>query len=134
MAQRNLSDGSAIPMEVGERDRAVTIQQLVETLPDSRFPTERWTTLTGTAWMRKVDVRKLNARSFERATPDQIVAAFDTQWEMGYASNMDPELVDVPKKRRLLYLGRVHEIVAASQIGRREGVELLTIASTGRTT
>jgi len=112
-------------MEVGERDRAVTIQQLVETTPESRFPTERWTTLTATVWMRKMDVS-----ASERVTAEQIAAAFDTQWEMGYAANMDPELVDVPKKRRLLYLGRVHEIVSASQIGRREGIELLTIAST----
>lgn len=125
MARRNLQDGSATPMEVGERDRAVTIQQLVETTPESRFPTERWTTLTATVWMRKMDVS-----ASERVTAEQIAAAFDTQWEMGYAANMDPELVDVPKKRRLLYLGRVHEIVSASQIGRREGIELLTIAST----
>lgn len=114
-------------MEVGERDRAVTIQQLVESTPESRFPTERWITLTATVWMRKMD-----ASASERVKGDQIAAAFDTQWEMGYAVNMDPELVDVAKKRRLLFLGRVYEIVAASQIGRREGIELLTIASTAR--
>lgn len=125
MAKRNLPDGSAIPMEVGERDRAVTIQQLVESVPESRFPAERWTTLSGLVWMRKMD-----AKASERDTADQIAARFDTQWEMGYATNMDPELIDVPKKRRLLYQGRVYEIVGASQIGRREGIELLTIAST----
>lgn len=125
MAKRNLPDGSAIPMEVGERDRAVTIQQLVEAVPDSRYPSERWTTLLGTVWMRKMD-----AKASERVKAEHIAAEFDTQWEMGYVASMDPEVVDVPKKRRLLYLGRAYEIVAASQIGRREGIELLTIAST----
>ncbi len=129
MAKRNLMNGSAIPMEPGERDRAVTIQQLVETTPASGFPTERWTTLTAAVWMRKMD-----AKASERIAAANIAAAFDTQWEMGYAANMDPELIDVPKKRRLLYLGRPYEIVSASQIGRREGIELLTIASTKETT
>ena len=127
MAKRNLPDGSAIPMEVGERDRAVTIQYLVESTQASRFPAERWLTLTSPAWMRKMD-----AKASEKVKDDQIAAAFDTQWEMGYAANMDPDLVDVPKKRRLVYLGRVHEIVGASQIGRLEGIELLTIASSAR--
>jgi hypothetical protein len=45
---------------------------------------------------------------------------------------MDPDLVDVPKLRRVLFHGRIHDIVAANQIGMREGVELLTLAS-GRT-
>lgn len=125
MAKRNLMNGSAIPMEPGERDRAVTIQQLVETAQASHYPAERWTTLTATVWMRKLD-----ARASEKARAQEVGAAFDTQWEMGYAANMDPDLIDVAKKRRLLYLGRVYEIVGASQIGRREGVELLTIAST----
>lgn len=125
MAKRNLINGSAIPMEPGERDRAVVIQRLIEDVPESRFPSERWATLTPLAWMRKMD-----ARAMERVKAEHIAAAFDTQWEMGYAENMDPELIDVPKKRRLVYQGRVHEIIGASQIGRREGIELLTIAST----
>jgi len=125
MAKRNLPNGAAIPMESGERDRVVTIQQLVESAPASRFPTERWITLTDTVWMRKQD-----ARASERVKAEHLAADFETQWEMGYAADMDPDLVDVAKTRRLLYLGRVHEIVAASQIGRREGIELLTIAST----
>jgi hypothetical protein len=41
---------------------------------------------------------------------------------------MDPDLLDVPKRRRLVYKGRTYDIVAAGQIGRNEGVELLTLA------
>lgn len=125
MAQRTLRNGAAIPMESGERDRVVTIQQLTETLATSNFPTENWTTLKAGVYMRKIDNKQ-----YERVKSDQIAAAFDTQWEMPYLASMDPDLVDVAKKRRLIYQDRVFLIVGASQIGRREGIELLTVAST----
>lgn len=123
MAKRNLMNGQAIPMEPGERNRAVTVQQLEDAVPNSKFPTERWTTLVTPVWMRKLD-----ARAGETQKVQQVSAAFDTQWEMGYRDDMDPDRVDVPKKRRLVYQGRTFQIVAASQIGQREGIELLTVA------
>lgn len=112
-------------MEPGERDRLVTIQTMAQGTAGSGFPIETPTTLA-TVWMRKLD-----AQGRERLTADQIAARGDTQWEMGYREDMDPDLVDVPKARWLLYQGRRYDIVAASQIGRREGVELMTIAHVG---
>lgn len=131
MAKRNLMNGAAIPMEPGERDKAVAIEQLNEQTADSGFPVEPWSTLKSPVWMRKMDAAPQGARSRERVTADQIAAFYETQWEMGYMGEMDPELVDVPTKRRLVYQGRVHQIVAASLIGRREGIELLTVAGSG---
>lgn len=125
MAKRNLMNGSAVPMEPGERDRAVTIQHLTETVTPGLKPKEVWESLASLVWMRK-----LEAKASERLKSETVAANFDTQWEMGYWPDMDPELVDVAKTRRLLYLGRVHLVVSASLIGRREGIELLTIAST----
>lgn len=125
MARRNQYDGSAIPMEVGERDRLVTIQQTSDGVSASGFPTETWTTLT-TAWMRAMDITGM-----ERFAAQQLSAQSVTQWEMGYRSDMDPELVNVSKTRRLLYQNRVYDITAASQIGRREGIELITLAKVG---
>lgn len=124
MAKRNLMNGTAIPMEAGERDRAVTIQQADDAASTSKIPIERWTTLASVVWMRKMD-----ANAWEKVKADQVAAAFDTQWEMGYWREMDPELVDVQKTRRLVYQERVYLIVGASLIGRREGIELLTIGS-----
>lgn len=123
MAKRNLPLGGAIPMEPGERDRAVTIQQLTESAGSSGFPVETWATLVTPVWMRKLDVG-----SQERFAAAQLSAPYETQWEMGYRTDMDPELVNVPKTRRLLYGGRTYDITGASQIGRREGIELLTVA------
>lgn len=125
MARRNTLNGTALPMDAGARDRVVTIEQADDAVSTSKIPMERWTTLASTVWMHKRD-----ANLWERVKSEQIAAAFDTQWEMGYWKEMDPELIDVAKKRRLVYQGRVHLIVGASQIGRREGIELLTISST----
>lgn len=128
MAKRNLPLGGAIPMEPGERDRAVTIEQMTSSSGTTGYPVETWTTLVTPVWMRKLETRGNERFSAGGA---QVTAAADTQWEMGYRADMDPELVDVPKLRRLVYQGRVYNIEAASMIGRREGVELLTLAKVG---
>jgi SPP1 family predicted phage head-tail adaptor len=107
----------------GDLDRLVTIQQLTDEIGSSGFPVETWTTLAS-AWMSKGDVS-----GRERLRAEQLSAPFDTRWQMHYRADMDPELVDVPKKRRLVYQGRSYDIVAAVQLNRREGVELLTLAS-----
>lgn len=125
MAKRNLMNGAAIPMEPGERDRAVTIQQMTETVVKG-VPKEIWSTLAGTVWMRRMGMK-----ASERFTAQQTKGAADTQWEMGYRADMDPELVDVVKYRRLLYQGRVYDITGADLIGRREGIELVTLSGSG---
>lgn len=126
MAKRNLQTGSAVPMEPGERNKAVTIQQSTDSTATSGFPKEPWTTLASPVWMRKLDLK-----GDERFKADQVTASYQTQWEMGYRADMDPELVNVPKSRRLVYQSRVHMIVQASVIGSREGIELLTMAGSG---
>ena len=112
------------PIDSGECDRRVIVQQLAESAGTSSFPKETWTTLA-TIWLKKDDIR-----GEERFKADQMSAKYDTRWEMhGYRSDLDPELVDVPKKRRIVYQGRTYHIVAASQIGRRAGIEFLTLAA-----
>jgi SPP1 family predicted phage head-tail adaptor len=107
----------------GQRDRLVTIQQVTDGLGASRFPTEGWTDLA-TAWMSKRDVHQ--TEQFQAA---QVTAPIDTQWDMEYRADMDPELVDVAKSRRLVYQGRVFDIVGAAQSGRRDGIMLSTLAA-----
>jgi SPP1 family predicted phage head-tail adaptor len=125
MAKRNLASGDAIPMEAGERNRRVLIQQLTDSQGDSGYPIETWSTLA-IEWMRKMDLSLA-----ERFKASQLAASVETQWEMPYRSDMDPELVDVQKTRRLLYENRVYDITGGSVIGRREGIELLTLAGSG---
>ena len=123
MAKRTLPYGGTVPMDPGERDRRVVIEALTETVGTSGRPVEGWTSLC-TTWAKRDDLK-----GSERFAAAQISAPFNVRWELPYASSYDPELMDVTKTRRLVYQGRVHDVVAASVIGRREGVELLTLAA-----
>lgn len=114
------------PQESGERDRAVTVQQLTESAGASGFPVETWSTLVSPYWVKKMD-----ASGRERFGSGQLSAPFDTRWEGAYHPDLDPETVNVAKTRRLVYQGRPYDIVAASMIGMREGIEFLTLARMG---
>jgi SPP1 family predicted phage head-tail adaptor len=114
--------GAADP---GIFDRLVTIQQVTDGQDAEGAPSETWTTLA------TVPAAKRDITGWERLRAEQTSARYDTRWEIGYQLAMDPELVDVAKARRLVVNGRTHDIVAASEIGRREGIELLTIAKVG---
>jgi head-tail adaptor len=111
--------------EPGLRDRIVTIEQrsATDSADAGGVPTETWTTLVASMPAAKTDVS-----GWERFRSDQTAARCDHRWEINYRVDMDPELVNVPKLRRLVVNGRVQEIVAASEIGRREGIELLTLS------
>lgn len=116
-----------VPLESGERDRYVTVQQLTESAGSSHFPVETWTELCR-MFMSKIDVG-----GRERLAADQLSAPYTTRWEANYRPDIDPDLVDVVKQRRLVYQGRVYDITSASMIGRNEGVEFLTLANPGVT-
>lgn len=110
-------------LNAGCLDREVVIQQLTESAGTSGFPVESWSTLD-TVWMEKMAVT-----GSERFRAAQLSAPIQTRWQLHYRADMDPDLVDVPKSRRLLYLGRVYDITSAEEIGRQEGIELMTLAS-----
>ncbi len=107
----------------GVRTRLITIQQLTESQGPSGFPVESWTTLT------TVFASKADAVGRERFGANQLSSPFDTTWQMPYLSAVDPELVNVPKTRRVVYQGRVYDIVSASPVGElHRGIELQTLA------
>lgn len=113
------------PMESGERDRLVSLIPQTQSAGSSRYPVDT----DGTAiqlWARKDDVG-----GRERLAADQLSAPYTTRWEVPYLAAIDPDLVDVPKAFVLEYLGRRFDIQAASMIGRKEGVELLTLGRMG---
>ncbi len=110
----------------GCRDRLVTIQQrsAADAVATSGFPVDSWTTLA-TVFMEKMDVS-----GSEAFRAEQLAARYDTRWKMPYRADMDPDLVDVPKLRRLVFQTRTFDIVSASHLGRKRGIELSTLAST----
>lgn len=109
-------------LSVGTLDREVTIQHLVTPEADSGYPTETWEDLVD-VWMAKVD-----ARGAERFRASQLSAPYDTRWRMHWIDEMDPDVVDVPKRRRLVYRGRIFDITAAMEMGWQDGIELYTLA------
>lgn len=112
-------------MTIGQRDRYVTVQQTPAETPGGGFPVEAWTTL-GKIWLQRVE--QITIRSDESFKADQLSASSYEKWECDYRADMDPDLLDVPKRRRILYLGRIYDITSARQIGRKEAIELVTLA------
>lgn len=113
-----------LPIEPGHLDRRVTIQQATNGVDEAGAPLQTWTTLA-TVWMGRDHIRGM-----ERVQAGMAQSAYDARWLMHYRADMDPDLVDVPKDRRLVFGGRVHEIVGAQHVGRKQGIELTVRATT----
>lgn len=109
----------------GRRDRRITLIAQTQGVGASNFPI----VTDGTSF--DLYASKEDVSGLERLSADQMSASFTTRWEVPYTSAIDPELVDVPKGFVLEYQGRRHDITSASMIGRKEGVELTTLARQG---
>lgn len=125
MAYRSLPLGDSVPMDAGVRDRQIVIQQLTPSVGASKFPVETWTTLC------TVYASRYDQGGTERFIAAQLSTPATTRWEMSYRSDMDPDTVPVSKTRRLVYRGSTYDILSASEIGRREGIELITLSKAG---
>jgi hypothetical protein len=106
----------------------VTIQARsdVDTVDPDGFPTDVWTTLR-VAYMSKSEMSTL--RGQEHFTAGQLSAPTITKWQMDYVPDMDPDLVDVAKLRRLVYRSRAYDITDAHVMGMRRGVEFTTVTA-----
>lgn len=106
----------------GRRTVSVAIQHATDTVGASRMTVRTWATRPPTVMMSRLDVR-----ADEREAGAQTSAFMETVFQMPYLATMDPNLVDVPKMRRLVVSGRIFDIRAASFVDRRS-IELLTLA------
>jgi hypothetical protein len=113
------------PMESGERDRLIALIPQVESAGASRYPVMT----DGTPITLYASKSDIGGR--ERLAADQLSAPYTTRWEVNYREDIDPDLVNVPKLFKLVYQGRRFDIQSASMIGRKEGVEFLTLARMG---
>jgi hypothetical protein len=120
--------GSVDP--IGARRRLVTVEQLDEARRSSGYPGEDWSTLCS-VYMAREDFGGQGGARRERFVADQVAAVVETRWQMAYRADMDPERIDVPKRRRLVAEGRVYNVTSASIVGNRAAIELLTQAAVG---
>jgi hypothetical protein len=113
---------AAGPVGAGARDRWVTIQGRPEdSTAASGFPLDGpWTDLATVA-MARAEVDAL-----EVARGNEPRARATTRWETAYRPDCDPERLDIPKLRRLVYRDRTYDIISAIQIGRRHAVVFMT--------
>lgn len=105
----------------GQRNRQVLIEMIEN--PGEQW--EQWEPMCF-ATMSRADLG-----ADERFRSDQETAYADTRWIMPYRPDMDPELIDVPATRRLVYAGRVYDIRDASPMGLKRQIELTTLAKVG---
>lgn len=113
-------------MEPGDRDLQITIMERTasDEVDEVGTPIEVWTPLV------TMPASKKDLSGEERLQAAQEAASFDTEWEINYRADMDPDLLDIPTLRRVVYKNRTYDIVHASHRGRKEGIVLQTIAST----
>ena len=114
----------------GSRSWPVRVEwrESADQVDDTGFPIDAWEdeALSEPEWMTRRDVS-----AQERLAADQMTASLVTVWTMAYRPDMDPDLVDVAKLRRLVFGERIFDITGAAVIGSYEGIELATLAKVG---
>lgn len=112
-------------LNAGALIHRVTIQRLTDGVDTSGAPTETPARLCD-AWMARETVSGM-----EKFASNQLSASSVLRWTMRYQPNMDPDLIDVPKSRRLLYQHRAYDITEAQTLDRKAGIVLTTLAGSG---
>lgn len=105
-------------MEAGKLDRRITLERYTTTYNEFNEPVEAWTTL-GRVWASKRDVSDR-----ERVAAAEVSAEISTRFQIRYSSTV----ADLSPKDRLTYEGRIYNISAVKEIGRREGLEISAAA------
>lgn len=112
---------------IGQRDALILIEKLSESQGDSNFPTESWVQAVQ-VWASR-DYVTLD----ERVQSSQLMASAVVRFEVPYSYDIDPDVFDVPNKRRVNFKNRIYNIIAAEMRPRSEGrsIVLTTQAKVG---
>lgn len=110
----------------GLRDQLIALIPVTQSRGASGFPVETDETPSLTLWAYREDLS-----GSERFVSSQLSAPFTARWIVPFADVIDPDLVDVPKAFVLEHKGRRHDITAAVVVGRRDQIELMTLARKG---
>lgn len=113
-------------IDIGLLVHQVTIQRRTKGVDASGAPLETWSDVC-TAAMGKLTEGQVQ-KGGETYRADQLSAQVVTRWVMRHHEAMDPDAVDVCADRRLVYRGRVYDIVQAETMDRQQGIRLRTIA------
>ncbi len=102
----------------GLMDRRITIQSATEAQATDGYPAKTWANIstTPTMWAEVVPLR-----GRERFDAQQINAEVDTLFRTRYRS-------DLTEQMRVVYDSTPYDITALTEIGRQQGLEILTAA------
>lgn len=106
-------------MRAGNLDRQVVIEQLTTSRNDLGEEIHSWSTLA-TVWAQRQG-QKVVQRFNSNQQFAEVDAIFKTRW-YPWATTIDP------LKHRLQYRNRIYDIHGTEELGRREGVMILTKA------
>jgi len=109
-------------MKIGKLDRRITIQRATLTVNDYGERAETWTTLA-TVW---AEVNFRPGSGSETIESDQVFAVQRVRFVIRYSSTVS----DLKPSDRVSYNGQLYQIEAVQEIGREEGLRLVT-TSTG---
>ena len=111
-------------------DRYVTVQYRTDGDSATNFPVDDWdVTRSRRVAMQRQELERFAFQGDESRNALQVHASAETRWMMRYRTDMDPDLVDVARNRRLVYQGRVLDIVSAEHIGRKDFIEFRVVAN-----
>lgn len=106
-------------MDAAKLDRRIRIERATmgrDTM--NNLVATGWSTLT-TVWASKEDVRDA-----ERVAAQEVGAEITTRFRIRWSTRV----ADVNPKDRLVFAGRIYQIVAVKEIGRRDGLEISATA------
>lgn len=102
-------------MRAGPLDRQVVIQCRSLSQNSEGAPVESWTTFA-TVWAQKTDLR---GQEYFAAQKEN--AEVTTLWRIRYLTGLKAEM-------RISYDNLVYDIIQISELGRRDGMEIMSIA------
>ena len=105
-------------MKAGNLDRRIVIERATVSRDQYNAPVEAWAELA-TVWASKTDVK-----DGERMRADAVSSEITTRFRIRYSATV----ADVNPKDRVRFEGRIYDIVAVKEIGRREGIEITASA------
>lgn len=105
-------------MQAGNLDRRITLQRATVTRDEYNAEVSTWATLATVAASYEPIKDGERFRAGERA------ADMSTRFQVRYSSDVS----GLTAEDRLIFEGRTYEIEHVKEIGRREGLELTTVA------
>ncbi len=113
-------------MRAGRLDRLITIQRKASTQSDSGEPVEAWSTIAN-----RIAASMSPVRGDERFTGEQLVGQQQVEFRIRYFA----AVAELGQHDRIVYpalesgepdLRNVYDILATHEIGRREGLQIIT--------